>query len=87
LLEDIRVFCQSVGAKDDECTFQAREVIISAGAVAEIILDSAREYECDVIVLASREGVLSGNHLSDTIKKVLKEASIPVLVVPSRVDS
>lgn len=87
LLHDIKEFCQNVGMREEECDFQSREVIISAGDLSETILKTARENECDLIVMASREGALSRNSVGDTIKTVLKQAPVPVTVVPFNVES
>lgn len=86
LLDDIKSFCENVGVGSEECDFQSREVIISAGDIPETIIKNARENECDLIVMASREGILSRNMLGDKIKTVLKESPIPVTIVPAEVE-
>lgn len=86
LLDDIKTFCQNTGVDDAECDFQSREIIISAGDVAKTIIQKAKENECDLIVLASRGGILSRNLVGDTVKTVLKDSHIPVTVVPAKID-
>jgi len=83
LLHNLKEFCQMVGVQDNACQFHSREIIISSGQLAETILKNARENNCDLIVLGSRGGVFSKNHINDTIKTVLKEASVTVSVVPA----
>jgi nucleotide-binding universal stress UspA family protein len=83
LLNDIKTFCESVGVDDDSCVFQPRELLISAGDIAETIIKNAKENECDLIVLAARKGIMSRNLIGDNIKSVLKHSPIPVTVVPT----
>lgn len=83
LLKSIKDFCQNVGVEDDSCQFHSREIIISSGDLAETILKNARENESDLIVLGARGGVLAKNHINDTIKFILKEAEVPVTIVPA----
>lgn len=85
LLNDIQSFCESVGSASTECGFQSREIIISTGDVPETIIKQAQENECDVIVMASREGLFARNQVSDRLKSVLKDSPIPVTVVPAKV--
>jgi nucleotide-binding universal stress UspA family protein len=82
LLANIHDFCQNTGIGDDSCTFQPRELLISAGGLAETIIKTAKDNECDLIVLAARKGMMSRNMIGNNIKSVLKESPIPVTIVP-----
>ena len=86
VLEDIQNFCQKVGMDTDSCAFHSREIIISAGDVAETIIENAKENECDIIVMGAHNGMISRNSVGDSIKTVLKLSPIPVTVVPAAVE-
>ena len=85
VLEEIQHFCEKVGMDEDSCAFHSREVIISAGDIAETIIKNAEENECDIIVLGAQKGMLSKNSIGSSIKSVLKLSPIPVTVVPAAV--
>lgn len=83
LLSDIHDFCEIAGVDDDACQFQSRELLISAGDIAETIIKNALENTCDLIVLAARKGIMSRNLIGNNIKSVLKKSPIPVTIVPT----
>ncbi len=83
VLEEIQNFCEQVGMDEDTCAFHSREIIISAGDVAETIIESAKENECDIIVMGAHNGLISRNAVGDSIKTVLKLSPVPVTVVPA----
>lgn len=83
LFSQIQEFCQAVGVDDDSCQFQSREILISAGDIAENILVHAKENECDLIVLGARKGLLVHNSIGTKMKTVLKNSPIPVTIVPA----
>lgn len=82
LLSSIHDFCEIAGVDDNSCDFQPRELLISAGDIAETIIKNARENDCDMIVLAARKGIMSRNLIGNNIKSVLKNSPIPVTIVP-----
>ncbi len=86
VLEDIQEFCEKVGMDEDSCAFHSREIIISAGDVAETIIENAEGNECDIIVMGAHDGLISRNSIGDSIKTVLKLSPLPVIVVPAAVD-
>jgi nucleotide-binding universal stress UspA family protein len=86
VLEEIQGFCEKVGMDEDSCAFHSREIIISAGEVAETIIHNAEENECDIIVMGAHNGLISRNTIGDSIKTVLKLSPIPVTVVPAVAD-
>ena len=83
VLEEIQDFCEKVGMDEDSCAFHSREVIISAGDIAETIIKNGAENECDIIVLGAQKGLLNRNSVGNSIKSVLKLSPIPVTVVPA----
>ena len=86
VLEEIQDFCEKVGMDEDSCAFHSREIIISAGEVAETIIHNGEENECDIIVMGAHNGLISKNTIGDSIISVLKLSSIPVTVVPAVAD-
>lgn len=75
-------FCSEAGIDDDACGYHSREIVITDGEVIHDIIKSAQDYKCDLIVMGTREGFLSHNTIGPTIKSVMRQAKIPVLVVP-----
>jgi nucleotide-binding universal stress UspA family protein len=75
-------FCTEAGIDDDACGYQAREVVITDGDVAESILAIAKAHECDVIVMGAPETRLLKKSIGTTTKSVLKKSKVPVIVVP-----
>lgn len=86
VLGEIQDFCEKVGMDENSCAFHSREIIISAGDVAETIISNAEEYECDIIVMGAHSGLISRNAIGDSINTVLKLSPIPVTVVPAASD-
>ncbi|BCL63224.1 universal stress protein A [Desulfomarina profundi] len=82
--EALTKFCNNSGIDESECDFQSREIIISDGDVEEEILKHARENECDLIVLGAHKTVFSKTSVGSKTKNVLKQAGVPVTVVPPR---
>jgi len=76
-------FCSQAGIEDDSCDLQSREILISDGEVVKDILSSAKENDCDLIILGASEAFFTGNSIGSTIKSVLKGSNIPVTVVPA----
>lgn len=80
--ETISAFCRSSGISQDHCSFQLHEIIIRKGKVVEEIIDAARKYECDLIVMGAHQGILGAMAVGTITKGVLQHSTIPVLVVP-----
>ena len=61
-----------------------REVLVADGdtPVSEAITQTAKEHDCDVIVMGSNQGLLSKQSLGSTVKAVMKHSAIPVVMVP-----
>ncbi|MHB8765462.1 MAG: universal stress protein [Deferrisomatales bacterium] len=74
--------CASANSGDSRCSFEAQEILVKQGAVAEEILKAAAERGCDLIVLGAHKGLLGKTSLGGVAKAVLHGAKVPVLVVP-----
>lgn len=75
-------FCKET-TEDEAQLIPDYEIVIRNGEVVEEILGQAAEFNCDVIVLGTSEGLLSGISVGKNIKSVLKKSKVPVLVVPA----
>jgi nucleotide-binding universal stress UspA family protein len=75
-------FCTEAGIDNDACDYHSREIVVTNGEVIDDIIASAQKYECDLIVMGTKEGFLSHNSIGTTIKAVMRRTKIPVMVVP-----
>lgn len=83
VLSDIQDFCDKIGMDGDACSFHTREIIISAGGIADTIATNVEEHKCDIVIMGAHEGIISGNSIGDNIKSVLKNSPVPVTLVPA----
>ncbi len=75
-------FCNQAGIEDEGCKVQTREIIISDGDIDEEILQHAKGNKCDLIVLGGHRSLFAKTSIGSTMKSVLKNAKIPVTIVP-----
>jgi len=75
-------FCSEAGIDDASCDFHSREVVIGKGEVVNEIIKQSEKFDCDIIILGSRKGILKRSSIGPVIKEVLRRSKIPVLVVP-----
>ena len=75
-------FCVNAGIDDASCGYHSREIVVADGEIIEEIIDQAKNYDADLIVLGSRDGFLTDNRIGQTIKSVMRKAHVPVMVVP-----
>lgn len=75
-------FCSDAGIDDDACGYHSREIVITDGEVIHDIIQNAQKYQCDLIVMGTKDGFLSHNSIGSTIKGVMRQAKIPVMIVP-----
>ena len=80
--EVLEAFSQKVQADARELSFVTDEVLIKRGTPAEVIVDTAHEHNCDLIVVGTYgHGTLTDVLVGSTAKWVIKNSPIPVLVV------
>lgn len=70
------------GKEAEKYKVLSREVIVSEGEVDECILQTAKDKNCGMIVMAAHEGLFSKSSISSIIKNVLRQSTVPVLTVP-----
>lgn len=80
-------FCTEAGIDDKACGYQSREVVIDEGEIAETIIQNAKKYDCDLILMGAHEGLIAKNTVGATIKSVMRKSAVPVMVVPFDPDS
>ena len=76
-------FCIDAGINDDACGYQAKEIVIDDGDVAESILVHAKAHKCDIIIMGAPETRLLKKNIGNTTKSVLNKSKVPVIVVPA----
>ncbi len=82
LKEVLHAFSEEVKADEEDQTFVTDEILIKDGAPAEIIVQTAIEQDCDLVVMGTRgHGVLADVLIGSTAKWVIKQSPIPVLVI------
>lgn len=77
-------FCAEAGIDDAACGYTSKEIVIGDGDVVDNVIKFSEEYNCDLIILGTREGFLSTNTIGPTIKAIMRRSRIPVLVVPPK---
>jgi nucleotide-binding universal stress UspA family protein len=80
--EALTMSCDQLGIDNDSCDFLSKEIVISDGDVINDIIETAKKYSCDLIVMGAHDGFLSNNTIGATIKAVMRHSRRPVLVVP-----
>lgn len=80
-------FCADANAEDPRCSFEAQEILVVQGEVAEQILKTASDKGCDLVVLGAHKGLLGKTAVGSVAKAVLHGARVPVLVVPPPVSA
>ena len=80
--EVLEAFSEGAKAAGEDQAFVTDEILIKSGAPAETIVETAKEQNCDLIVLGTHgHGLIADVFIGDTTKWVLKHSPIPVLVI------
>lgn len=73
---------QSEFAESDQA-FATDEIVIKDGNAAEEIINQAKSYNCDLIVMAYKSrSMLVETIVGGTTRKVLRHSNVPVMLVP-----
>jgi nucleotide-binding universal stress UspA family protein len=82
LREVLQAFSEEVRADSQDQTFVTDEILIEPGAPAEIIVQTAKEQNCDFIVMGTHgQGIIAEVLIGSTAKRVVRQSPIPVLVI------
>jgi len=76
-------FCSDAGIDDDACRYPSREIVVTDGDLIDEIITQSEKYNCDMIIMGAREGLIRKTAISHIIKGVLHRSEIPVIVVPA----
>ena len=80
--EVLQAFTEEVKADEEDQTFVTDEILIKDGAPAEIIVQTAIEQNCDLVVMGTHgHGAIADVLIGSTAKWVIKQSPIPVLVI------
>jgi nucleotide-binding universal stress UspA family protein len=80
--EVLEAFSEEAKVNSKDQAFITDEILIKTGAPAETIVQTAKERNCDLIVMGTHgHGVISEVLIGSTAKWVVRHSRIPVLVV------
>ena len=80
--EVLQAFSDETKVDDEDHAFITDEILIKHGAPAEIIVETAIEQNCDLVVMGTHgQGVIADVLIGSVAKRVVKTCSIPVLVI------
>jgi len=80
--EVLQAFSDEVRAKADDQTLATDEILIKNGDPSEVIVQTAIEQHCDLIVMGTHgHGAIANVFIGSTAKWVVRHSKIPVLVI------
>ena len=80
--EVLEAFSEEAKADGEGQAFVTDEILIKNGDTAEIIVQTAKEQNCDLIVMGTHgHGVITDVLIGSTAKRVVRQSTIPVLVI------
>ena len=80
--EVLQAFSEEAKADEEDQNFVTDDILIKSGVPAEIIVQTAKEQNCDLIVMGTHgQGVIAGVLIGSTAKWVVRQSPIPVLVI------
>ena len=76
-------FCEKVKKDDPSCTFGVQTIEVCEGYPANVILEKAEEFDCDLIVMGTHgKGLIRYAFLGSVAEKVLRRSTRPVFTIP-----
>ena len=80
--EVLQAFSEEINAKAADQTFVTDEILIKNGVPSEIILQTAKELNFDLIVMGTHgHSVIADVLIGSTARRVVRQSPIPVLVI------
>jgi len=80
--EVLQAFSEEAKADGEDQSFVTDEIIIKKGDTAEIIVQTAKEQNCDLIVMGTHgHSAIADALIGSTAKWVVRQSPIPVLVI------
>jgi len=78
----MRTASYKIKTDEEDQTFVTDEILIKDGAPAEIIVQTAIEQNCDLVVMGTHgHGAIADVLIGSTAKWVIRQSLIPVLVI------
>lgn len=74
-------FCEE-SKKDNPEQLIPDEILVKRGDVVDQILSTAKEIDCDIVILSPHESISPGSLISNTVKNVVKLSPIPTFIIP-----
>ena len=82
LKEALEVFSEEAQAEGLDQAFVTDEILIESGPPAEVIVETARKRNCDLIVMGTHGlSAIADALIGSTAKWVVRQSPIPVLVI------
>jgi nucleotide-binding universal stress UspA family protein len=82
LKEVLQAFSEEANGNEEDQIFVTDEILIQSGAPAETIVQTAKERNCDLIVMGTHgHGAIADVLIGSTAKWVVRQSPIPVLVI------
>ena len=82
LAERQDAFWAAQSDEDRKVRAQIKSITVCESYPAEQILKSAKDHDCDLIVMGSHERGMSHTFLGSVAKSVLRRSHVPTLIVP-----
>jgi nucleotide-binding universal stress UspA family protein len=80
--EVLQAFSDEVRSPKEDDASVVDEIIIEEGNPAEVIVETAKKSNCDIIVMGTHgHGVIANVLIGSTSKSVVRKSTIPVLVI------
>ena len=80
--EVLQAFSEEVKVDEEDQTFVTDEILIKDGAPAEIIVQTAIEQNCDLVVMGTHgQSAIADVLIGSTAKWVIRQSPTPVLVI------
>ena len=80
--EVLQAFSDEARANSQDQTLVTDEVLIKGGSPVETIVATAEQQNCDLIVMGTHgQGGITNVFMGSTAKKVIRQSTVPVLVV------
>ncbi len=69
--------------QNEECRYVVENILVKDGHVVDTILETAKEEECDLIVIGSNKTMFTDSKsMGRRTKSILKRSRIPVMMIP-----
>jgi len=79
----LNTFCEKVKKDNPSCTFGVQTIEVCEGYPANVILEKAEEFDCDLIVMGTHgKGLIRHAFLGSVAEKVLRRSTRPVFTIP-----